>query len=444
MRAPLPDALDNTPPRPAAEPSQIAAVARIPWATLNTALSAATVKPVELGQSSPLGSWKLTVSRGDPSSVGAEGELVCVRVPVRADGHVAAFGRKLGRSLAAVVKGCARPRLSGAGAVTLAEPRVQVDIAAAGSLALNTAVLRETLTKHLHASVAPQIKRLMDHVAVPIDGALTPLTTALSRPLSLGKLHGQAACLVLRAERLEVAQPDVEPGGLRLSVALHCRPTVEVPCREPSAPGPSPGIETVATVQHQPTRLLLPVEMPLVPAERDVDRALHKRGPIKLQGGALTLGKVRLATSKGLVLVHVDVGGTLASSVLGFSVQKQVRGGFAVWGKPDIQRGDVVLSGVGLALDSDDKLTEIAAALARERIAASISAQVKIPRARIEKAAREQLGSLSKGIAYGGARWPVRVDTKRLAIASVTATGGRLVVLVAFEGWIVVGDTRLR
>ncbi|MBI5610666.1 MAG: hypothetical protein HY902_17450, partial [Deltaproteobacteria bacterium] len=134
LRAPEPDLRDQAPLRPSALPSNIAAVARIPYSSVAALVEAQL--PAKLAGTEKLGMIDATWQVWRDGAVGAHADQrgrLCFDVPFGGKGQMAAFGQRLDRELRAQIQVCAQPVLDGQAVLRLK------DAEATGAQILTTA-----------------------------------------------------------------------------------------------------------------------------------------------------------------------------------------------------------------------------------------------------------------------------------------------------------------
>jgi len=416
-------------------------VVRVAYADIAKSLQSAPFASKKMGIKASIGSWGLHVERAGQVTVRPSGDKVCAAIPIVANGHIAAFGKKLERRFRPTLTACARPVLGADKTVRLEDPDVRMQSASGSAVDLNARVLRENLTKYLQGEPRQALSKWLKGIKIPIHEPIAAFTKAISKPIAMKAGKAADACLVLAPTRVVVSQPEADPSYLRLSVSVQCRPTVQSPCATQRATS-EPPYDVVSSIDHEPTRLVVPVQVPLAPMQDPVTRELAKRGPIKLNNGEVHVGKVTLATAPGRIIAYADIRGQVTDSLLFVSYTRDIDGRFAVWGAPIIRGDRIVIDKPNVALESGDVVADLLVALQRKRVVNTIARHLEIPQHRVLGGARKRLQSLAKGVKVGGKTVPVRVDVKKLRITRIIPRGGNLDVHVAFEGWVVVGDVR--
>jgi hypothetical protein len=431
------------PVAPAAEPSHVAAVARVPFSVLADLIERRALPPVERGGNLGFAQWRVHAAREGRVSVRGENEWLCFAVPFRGQGHIATALGQIERLLRVSVDVCAVPRLDADAGLRFDRPvaRVLVD---QGGLVGPAQVLAQIASEQIQAFAGAQLTDYVRDVRVPTSDALRPVLASLERPFPLP----DGACLRLRPLRVRIGQPGVDPGTLRLAASLECAPTVDQPCAGAQAlrPPAPPPLLVDDTLQHPPARLNLPIAFSLERIEREAATALRKLGRIALaNGGWLEVHGLKLHTAKGAVLAEMQVAGEVKDRWLGLiPVQRKVDGELALWGVPQVdEAGLVSVRDLQVELTSGDALVAIGAALQRSRVVALLGERLRIEprqvRAEVDKAIA---GLQRKVVAVGtGADLPVRIDVREAKIAGVKARGGRLEVETRFAGHVVVGET---
>jgi hypothetical protein len=438
LRPPVADLTDTAPVRPAAQPSHIAAVLRLSHAQSGRLVEAKI--PAETGASEQLGplqaTWK--VRREGRLDVAADArQRLCFDTPFAGNGQVSVFGQSLQRELRAQVRACARPALDGLGVVRLADPDAQVTIQRE-TVGGPVAMLKDAVAKRLQTMASEEISRQLTTVAVPLQTLLQPIQALLARPIAVG----QDACLKLRAQRLDVAQPVVDPGALRFGAALVAMPTLERPCiATPDTTRPLPLTpQVVPQLPSAETVLVLPIGLGLDTLLPQVQAAVDQLGRLETAQGWMRIGKVTLGTAKGRLLVRAAISGEVQDKVLFIPLRRTLSGEVLLWGTPRLQADAITLPDLELQFDTDDKLVALATSLRRSDLVANVRDKLKIPRARIDAEASKALASLARHIEVGGELLPVVVQTQELTLQDVIASGQRLEVLVRFRGQVVIGD----
>lgn len=443
LRAPEPDLGPRGSPAPPATSTVVTALHLGPE-SLGALLDAATAEPARYGQSSAmLGGWSLLVERAGAIGVRGRDDQLCFEVPFRGRGTIEVFGRRLDKALEAKLSACARPRLLAN--ARLAFDRAEVALRVGdGRVEMSSRVLADALGKHLRTLVEPRVQQALERVALPVAPLLRRTTRALTTPRALG----QGTCLRLRPERLLIGQPQVEDGGLRVVGAAEVRPTIEVPCTVPLADDAAnraadDAVPIVASpdLRPGPTVLLIPVGVDTAALGRSAEQHMRARGAIPVQGGAISVRGARLATARDHLLIRAQIDGQVQGHVLGIvPVRRDVDGEILVWGKPRLGETAVELAAPRVEVRSDDDVTTWVAALERARLQDAAAKAVRVELAPLLQRARKALDELSAGFQVGDTRLPVRVDTRSLDAVAVRADAGNVVVVVRFEGHVVLGD----
>lgn len=442
LRAPTPDALQA---RPVAAPTSLGSLSmsvRLTADTIAAWLDDASAEPTRYGQTAAMvGRWSLEVRRQGPARVWADGERLCVALPFAGDGQIEVLGQRLQRSVSAGLRVCARPRVRPDAHLTLTDVIIGVELDRS-RMELATRVLVETMARHLGEIVAKATQARVEALAVPIAPLIQPRLAALHRPWDLG----EGACLRIRPERIWIGQPVVEEAALRLPLRLDARPSAELPCA--AAPATAEARQEPVAIAGDPDlrvidlRLRLPIGVSLRSMEPELAKALAARGRIATDGGGwVRVGAARLDSAGGAVLVRADVAGALRGRVLGLiPVERDVRGEVLFWGRPTLRADHVEIDAPVLDVRSDDRVTELVAALQREELAAATARASRVPTAPLLARADAMLRKLGEGVDVGGQRLPIRVDRKSLTLVAARAVDGRLVVEAEFIGHIVIGE----
>lgn len=440
LRAPEADPVGAAPvAAPAA--TTIVTVVRLGPAELGGLLDAATAATARYGQRSAIvGQWSLEVSRAGQTSVRGQDDRLCLAAPLQGKGSIEVFGRRLDRRVDARIEVCARPLLLANGKLRLADPQIGVRVGD-GRVELSSKVLADTLGKHVRDVLRPKIEAAYEAASWPIAPHFTPLLQALDRRFVL---EGDG-CGRLRPQRLEVGQPIVEDGGLRIPAALTVRPTLELPCV--SAPPRAEAQAEVAIVpspdlRFSATTLRVHVALSTERLTTKLRETLRARPPVAVEGGALHFDDVSLATAGGNLRVVAKVRGKVGGRWLGLvPVQRAVDGEVVVWGPLQVSDEEVALATPQLLLHSDDDVTRIAAALQRERLVGEVEKHARLPLGPALQHARKALAAWGRAFSVAGVAMPVRIDERSLRVEAVRAEAGRLVAVVAFVGHVVVGAT---
>ncbi len=441
LRAPEPDLRDQAPLRPSAQPSNIAAVARIPYATVAALVEAQL--PAKLAGTEKLGMVDATWQVWRDGAVGAHADQrgrLCFDVPFGGKGEMAAFGQRLDRELRAQIQVCAQPVLDGQAVLRLKEvdARVLID---RNSLGGPLQLLLDAVAGRLQQVASEDLTRRIQDLSVPTPDALAPVQATIRKPIDLG----QTSCLKLRPQQAWLAQPGIDPTALRIGAAVQALPTVERPCTAQDSSGA--GRLAVGVVPHleQPkTALWLPMATGIEVIEEQVQNAVTAMGRIDTPQGWLQVGKVKLSTSRGNLLVRAAIDGQVRDSVLFIPIQRRVKGEVLLWGVPKVDASGVHMDDLQLDLQSDDALVDWVASLKRSDLVKIVASKLAIKKEKIDADAQRALASLGQGVVVSGVRLPVRVDTELLELQQVSAVGQRLEVLVHFVGQVVVGDTNAR
>lgn len=416
-----------------AEPSEIALKATLDRAALAKIAAGFDLPAIDVRERHGPTSIRLAATPDKPQVRLADDRL-CVSVAWRGSGEVALLGKRVRRQLSGTVTGCAAPRLRRDGKLTLGDPSVRVSLER-GAIALATGALFDALERQLGARAGPALRTWLASVAIPAVELLDRPRRALTRPWPLA----EGACVHPGAERIELAQPRISRRGLVLAGRLIARPVVELPCT-PRRTAALPAVRVVEALRHQPTRLLIPVGVGFQRIEDELSDALRRRGPLRFEGGAVTLSKPRVGVAEGELVVRTAVSGHARGSWLGIPMRKRVEGDVAFAG-PVVRRDQRwQLASPRVAFESEDALTTLAAALRADALRAAIAKHVVLDITKLTEHARAQLSALDAGIGEGDERVPVRVDLQRLDVRELALVGGRAVALVAAEAWIVVGD----
>lgn len=439
LRAPDPDVVERRPVSPATETSHLAAVARLPHATLSGLIEQQWSQPTAVKGQLGLVAWQMAVQREGKVLAFADPDgRLCFQVPLAGQLRLQGLGQQLQHRAAAQIRACAKPRLADAGTLRLHEPaaRLLFERHAVGGpvqMALDAA------TPMLQDVVSQRLQDYLTTLTIPTTEAVRPLTQALARPVPLP----QNGCLKLRAQSVRVAQPEVDPTALRLAVSVAALPTVEQPCVPETSGRPQIPLPIVlaADLSHPQTFLLLPVGVSLASLEPQVRAELKKLGRVETAQGWVQVEDVRLVSARGVLIARVQVTGQVRDKFLFVPIERPVKGEISVWGVPVVDEKSVHLQDVAVDVQTDDRLVGLAAALQRSALTQLVARHLTLPRERLESQARQALADLGKGFEVGGQRWPVRVDVEKLQLEDVVAAGQRLTVLVRFVGQVVVGET---
>lgn len=444
LRTPDPDLVDRTPVRPAGEPSSIAAVARLSHDSLARLVEQQTAKAQ--GGQEQIGmlaaTWQLqrdgrVLARSDD-----RGRL-CFTLPFAGKGAVAALGQRFERDLKAQVSVCALPQLDNSGSLRLKDPdaRVLIDRSTIGG---PLAVLVDAVAAKLQSVAGQEAVDRLRALSVPTADFLTPLLETLNQPLMLPR----DGCLKLRPLSVWLAQPAVDPTALRLGAAVQALPTVEQPCVRDTAPAAvrraRPPVAVTDNLQQPKTFLLLPMGLALDGLAGQVQASVDQLGKMETAQGWMQVGKVKLSTSRGALLVRAQVTGELRDKLLFIPITRKIQGEVVLWGVPELTRDGIGLANLSLDVQSDDTLVDLGASLRRTTLVAAVQSRLRIPREKIEGEARNALANLGPGVDVAGQKLPIRVETEQLTLEQVAASGQRLDVIVKFVGHIIVGDTARR
>lgn len=443
LRAPEPDLRDLTPVRPAAQVSSIAAVARIPYATLGKLIEHEL--PPRASGTERLGMVDATWQVWRDGAIGArpdERGRLCFDAPFAGKGAMAAFGQRLERELRASLHLCAVPYLDQAAVLRLrdVDARVLVDRNALGGPLQS---LLDAVAERLQRVGSAETTDRIRHLSIPMLDAMAPVQTAIARPMDVG----QQGCLKLRPQEARLAQPGIDPSALRIAAAVDALPTVERPCAQEAGPRPGSGRIATTVVDNllQPkTSLWLPVSTALELLQPEVQRAVDAMGVIRSAQGWLKVGKVQLATSRGHLLARAQVDGEVQDRVLFIPVKRTVKGEVVLWGVPTVTARGVELADLQLDVQSEDALVDLAAGLRRSELSRIVAGKLMITKEKIDGDARRALAAMAQTVDIGSQQLPVRVEIEQLGLEQVTAAGQRIEVLVRFVGQVVVGDTGQR
>lgn len=439
LHTPDPDLPDRTPVRPAGEASSIAAVARLSHQTLARLIEAQTAE-AQAGQEQ-LGLLSATwrVQRDGRAAVRSDDRgRLCFALPYAGQGKVAALGQRLERDLRLQILLCARPVLDSAATLRLADPdaRVLIDRSTIGG---PLAALTDAVASKLQEVAGREAVERLRRLSVPTGDFMTPLQNTLDQPLNLPR----DACLKLRPLSVWLAQPAVDPSALRLGAAVQALPTVEQPCvREATAVRRAKLPVAVTDDLQQPkTLLLLPLGLSLEGLASQVQAAVDQLGRMETAQGWLQVGKVKLSTARGALLVRAAVTGELRDKLWFIPLTRKIQGEVVLWGVPQLDRDGVGLADLSLDVQSDDALVDLGASLRRSALIDTVKGKLRLPRALIEGEARRALANLGSGVDVGGEKLPIRVETEQLSLEQVAASGQRLDVVVRFVGQVIIGDT---
>jgi hypothetical protein len=172
-----------------------------------------------------------------------------------------------------------------------------------------------------------------------------------------------------------------------------------------------------------------------------VQAAVDQLGRMETAQGWLQVGKVKLSTSRGALLVRAAVTGELRDKLLFVPITRKIQGEVVLWGVPELDKDGIGLSNVSLDVQSDDTLVDFGASLKRSALVDTVQKKLRIPRAKIEGEARRALANLGSGVEVAGEKLPIQVETELLTLEQVAASGQRLDVIVRFVGHVIVGDT---
>ena len=442
LQAPQPDLPDRTPMRPAPQLSHLAAVARIPHATL-ARLAQAHLNQGQSGTEAAgmlQATWQVT--RDGPVAVhGDERGRLCFVTPFKGSVEVAALGQRLQRDLRGKLNACARPELDSGAALHMrdADARVLIDRSAIGG---PVAFVLDAIVTKLQAVAGEAALTKLRELVLPTWDALGPLQTMLQTPIALP----DGSCVKLRPQSVRVTQPTIDPSALRMGASIAALPTAEQPCvREAQLPDAGRLPASVADNLDSPkTFLLLPVALAIENLRKPMQDEMERIGVLKTDQGWVKVTGIRLSTAKGSLLVHAAIVGEVQDKFLFIPIRRPLSGEVLLWGTPQVGRDGVELTKLEMELHTDDRLVALGAALKHSQLVDVVSKYAKIPRDRIDAMARKALDDISQGIYVGKEKLPARISTDQLQIESVTAAGQRLEVLVRFVGQVVIGDTAQR
>lgn len=440
FQAPTPDLPDRKPVLPAPMLSHLAAVARIPHATLGRLAEG----HLEKGQSGTETMGVLNanwhVARDGPVTVrGDDRGRLCFVTLFKGKAEATALGQRLDKELRGQMNACARPELDAGATLRMREPdvRVLLDRSAVGG---PVGFVMDAILTKLQAVAGDAALVKLRELAVPTLDALGPLQAMLQTPIALP----DKACIKLRPQSVRVTQPMIDPTALRMGASVAALPTGEQPCTDGADRTAFAGKLPFAVVDHLETPktfLLLPMAMSLDALQKPMADELARIGVMKTDQGWVKVTGVRLSTARGALLVHAAIEGEIQDSFLFILIRRPVRGEVLVWGNPEVDRDGVKLANLDLALHTDDRLVAMGAALKHSQLVEVVAKHARIPRARIDEMARKALDAFSQGIVIGRERVPATAQIEQLNVESVTAAGQRVEVLVRFVGQVVVGET---
>jgi len=437
LRAPDLDVGAVRPVAPASEVSHLAAVVRLPLPVVAALVDQHVTEPIERTENVGPLTWTLHVTRQGQITARAENETLCFDVPFRGTGTVTALGARLERRLDARIGLCAVPHLGPRGVLTLRDVTVRVQVAHSDLGAL-TRPLFDGLAAQLEHVAGTQLIEYLKTLEIPAGEAWAPLIAMLAHDVAMPG----GGCLRLRAQTLELGQPDVDPNALRLSVHVTALPTMEQPCAHAMAPTlPSVTVTVAQDLQHPQTRLLLPVGIGLGILGDEVGKALRALGRIETEDGWLEVQGVRLDTAGHALVLRAQVRGEVRDTLFWIPYRRAVDGEVLLWGVPQLDATSVRLASVQLDLRTADGLTQLGAALKRARLTETVEKKLQVSRYFLENQARAALLDVGKGLELAGHHIPVRIDTETLQLETARALAGRLEVQVRFVGQIVIGDT---
>jgi hypothetical protein len=360
-------------------------------------------------------------------------------VPFVGEGKVAWLGKEIAHVVRADVSVCARPVLAGDGTLRLDKPATDVRLHRR-TIARTTAILYQQLEGMLKARVAPLLGRELARQSVSVVTVLKPLRDALAKPMKLP----EGACLKLRPGLLRLARPEVDPSHVRLAVSVLARPTVERPCVAGPPAADNLQLEIVPGLRHPQTRLRLPVGIALAGLRADLKRRLVAMGRVRTRDGWVEITDLTLETARELVLAKAAIRGEVVSRWLGMSWRRTVSGDVLLWGRPTVGPKHVGLEQLNLAVETDDALADLAAALRRDHLVELATRHLRWPRQDVHKRGRALVAKLARPLTIAGERIPLSIDTQRLELLSVRAHQGRIEIDFDFAGYVVLGDTRRR
>ena len=105
-----------------------------------------------------------------------------------------------------------------------------------------------------------------------------------------------------------------------------------------------------------------------------------------------------------------------------------------------LRDGNVELDAPTLDVRSDDRVTELVAALQREKLASATAKASRVPTAPLLARADAMLRRLGEGVDVAGRRLPIRIDRKSLQLVATRAADGWLIVEAEFVGHLVIGE----
>lgn len=441
LRAPEPDIRTLEPVLPAGEPSSIAAVARFPLQQIATLVENFALAPVQQAGSAGPVQWTVQVARAGIVTPRAENGSLCLLVPFRVLAKANLFGTALDRTVNAAVDVCARPVLEADAQLRLQNPVVRVrleQLDLPGPLRMLSDVALESLQQRFSRQLGDIVGRLK----IPLTDAVTPLLARLNRPFVLPN----QSCVKLRPQQLRTTQPEVDPGALRLAVAIVALPTVEQPCVDVPLDLRQVPIVVETELTQPETRLLLPIGVGLETLRLEAQKQLVTGKPLQLDAqnpdaGWVQVDAIALDSAKGMLLIRAKLHGQVRDKILFWPIQRDLDGEFLIWGKPEVTETEIRLTDLHLDMTTDDRLVELGVALKRADIVRKIADHVRMPRGQVEAQARAAVLALAVPLNVGGQTLPVRIDVKQLTLESVRAAGQRLEVAVRFIGYIVLGGT---
>ncbi|MBM4343947.1 MAG: DUF4403 family protein [Deltaproteobacteria bacterium] len=440
LRAPEPDLPDRKPVQPAPMLSHLAAVARIPHATLGRFAE----NHLDKGQSGTetMGvlhaNWQ--VARDGPVTVrGDERGRLCFVTMFKGKTEASALGQRLDRELRGQMNACARPELDAGATLRMRDPDVRV-LLDRSSVGGPVGFVLDAILGKLQAIAGDAALTRLRELAVPTLDALGPLQAMLQAPIGLP----DKACIKLRPQSVRVTQPMIDPTALRMGASVAALPTGEQPCTDGADPTAFAGKLPFAVVDHLETPktfLLLPVAMSLDALQKPMAEEMARIGAMKTDQGWVKVTGMRLSTARGALLVHAAIEGEIQDRFLFVPIRRPVKGEVLVWGNPEVDREGVRLANLNLELHTDDRLVAMGAALKHSQLVEVVARHARIPRARIDDMAKKALEAFSQGIMVGRERVPAAAQVEQLNVESVSAAGQRIDVLVRFVGQVVIGET---
>lgn len=434
LRAPTPDGLR---PRaaPSTRPGAIAVAATLDSAAVGALADDAAAASARFGQQADgLGGWSLQVTREGPAEVVADGDRICIGLPLRGDGMIAVLGQRLERSLRATVRVCARPRMRPDALLVLEDAAVAV-VPAGERVELSSRVLTDALRRHAGTTFADAVRERIGRIAIDIGRPLAQALASLREPMAI---PGRG-CLLLRPARLRVGQPVMEGGGIRVPAQLEVTPSVVLPCPAAASAPPRP-LQVLGDpdLRAEKVELSIPVAVDVRQLGPRIAEALARQAEIKVDGGGtVRLGAVAVATAGDALLIRIAAAGVVRDRLLGLVPwQREVRGEVLLWGRPSLRGDVVVLEGLDVDLQGDDRVARIAMALKRSEVRAIVARHATIPIAPMVNQARQDIAGLE--IRFAGDRMQARVHEPALVATGARALPGWLVVDVQFRGHIVI------